>query len=425
MYDQTPIVILDRGECSFVKKTRNVQNLGGRIALIVNHGQDYKEIFGLSDDGSGNDIQISSILIPENEGQILKNFFEMNKNNPDKLKEVVLNIDNKFKKMPTIKIDLFFNPKDKKAYELLDEIEQIDKDFLLNDLVKFNPIYSFNSNLDGDQYLGYLKSRGRCMCGTKYCEDYDIIEGFGNNILVESIHQKCMYQLTHNTDDQNKYTYFKYMKSFHDLCYNDLAFSEKSPKCSENIIRNLDKDLYQKIYLCFLTSFRYHGQGDDTSNYSYKTLDDIYSKCGSNIYLEEHHYYLNRNSRKALPLLSINDNIYFGSWKAKNIIEAACSALYDPLQLAACRSYSEVADSQKPIRTYIFAIILSIIFISTLTYFICKRYITKKIAFKLEPKNIDETINIKVKEYFSFKSQTGLELPNKSPLNLSKNSSTN
>lgn len=35
--DMTPIVMVDRGECSFVVKVRNIENMGVKMAIIVDN----------------------------------------------------------------------------------------------------------------------------------------------------------------------------------------------------------------------------------------------------------------------------------------------------------------------------------------------------------------------------------------------------
>ena len=75
------MVMIDRGECTFVQKTRNVQLAAADIALIINHQQNFDSIFALKDDGTGSDIKITTILIPEDEGNIIKDFIISNKNN--------------------------------------------------------------------------------------------------------------------------------------------------------------------------------------------------------------------------------------------------------------------------------------------------------------------------------------------------------
>jgi hypothetical protein len=65
---KTPIMIADRGSCSFVTKVRNMQNLGAAVAIVVdNSDEDINEIV-MSDDGTGAGIRIPSMLISKSDG---------------------------------------------------------------------------------------------------------------------------------------------------------------------------------------------------------------------------------------------------------------------------------------------------------------------------------------------------------------------
>ncbi len=66
--------MVDRGNCSFVTKTRNVQNIGGHLALIVNNDNTPPENILMVDDGTGKDIIIPAILISKADGEKIKDF---------------------------------------------------------------------------------------------------------------------------------------------------------------------------------------------------------------------------------------------------------------------------------------------------------------------------------------------------------------
>ena len=53
----TPIFLVDRGNCTFVTKARNVQNNGGSLAIIID-SKDFEQPSDviMSDDGTGSGI---------------------------------------------------------------------------------------------------------------------------------------------------------------------------------------------------------------------------------------------------------------------------------------------------------------------------------------------------------------------------------
>jgi len=91
--DRFPIVMVDRGNCTFVTKSRNVQNLGGSLAMIINNRDD--EIIDnvlMMDDGNGSDIYIPTILISKQDGDKLKRFMLKNKEK-NNTNEIILTLE--------------------------------------------------------------------------------------------------------------------------------------------------------------------------------------------------------------------------------------------------------------------------------------------------------------------------------------------
>ncbi len=69
----SPIVLVDRGNCSFIRKTRNVQDMGGALCLIVDNrvGTDPKDVT-MIDDGTGLNVAIPTVMISSEVGAALK-----------------------------------------------------------------------------------------------------------------------------------------------------------------------------------------------------------------------------------------------------------------------------------------------------------------------------------------------------------------
>ena len=67
--------MVERGDCSFVTKTRNIARAGGKVAVIIDSKNENIANVILSDDGTGAGIRIPSVMIGSKDGQILKEFF--------------------------------------------------------------------------------------------------------------------------------------------------------------------------------------------------------------------------------------------------------------------------------------------------------------------------------------------------------------
>lgn len=91
--EKSPIIMVDRGTCTYVTKTRNVQNIGGHLALIVNNMNGSIDNVLLNDDGTGSDIMIPTVLISKEDGGKIKQFLLENKNDHSVLSNVVISVE--------------------------------------------------------------------------------------------------------------------------------------------------------------------------------------------------------------------------------------------------------------------------------------------------------------------------------------------
>jgi hypothetical protein len=74
--DITPFFIVERGDCSFVKKVRNMENIGVAVGIIINDSDEDINNIVLSDDGTGGGLRIPSMLIGKTEGKKLLDFIK-------------------------------------------------------------------------------------------------------------------------------------------------------------------------------------------------------------------------------------------------------------------------------------------------------------------------------------------------------------
>lgn len=86
--DESPIIMMDRGECSFVKKVTNAENFGAHAALIVNNDDEDISSLVMADDGNGKYVSIPAELISKSDGNKIKSFIMKNPN-----VEVTIEID--------------------------------------------------------------------------------------------------------------------------------------------------------------------------------------------------------------------------------------------------------------------------------------------------------------------------------------------
>jgi extracellular elastinolytic metalloproteinase len=87
------MVLIDRGNCSFVTKVHNVEKVYGRAAIIINNNEDDVRNIIMSDDGTGEDITIPAVLINKRDGDVIKKFYNDNQNNTEILDKIILSIN--------------------------------------------------------------------------------------------------------------------------------------------------------------------------------------------------------------------------------------------------------------------------------------------------------------------------------------------
>ena len=71
---ELPVILIDRGNCTFVTKVRNVEKAGANAALIGDNEYERSETMILSDDGSGHSINIPSFLIRKKTSDHFKDY---------------------------------------------------------------------------------------------------------------------------------------------------------------------------------------------------------------------------------------------------------------------------------------------------------------------------------------------------------------
>ena len=70
--DLTPVVLVDRGGCTFVTKVRNIENLGVKLAVIADNTTEDSENLIMADDGTGHSINIPSFIIRKKDADLIK-----------------------------------------------------------------------------------------------------------------------------------------------------------------------------------------------------------------------------------------------------------------------------------------------------------------------------------------------------------------
>lgn len=67
-----PVILVERGICTFVTKVRNIERAGANAAIVMDNKKESSEHVIMADDGSGHTIGIPSFMIRNEIGTALK-----------------------------------------------------------------------------------------------------------------------------------------------------------------------------------------------------------------------------------------------------------------------------------------------------------------------------------------------------------------
>ena len=197
----------------------------------------------MRDDGTGINIMIPAVLISQEDGKILKEYYQENKENQEKLK-IHVSIDFEMSVKNKTTIDIFYSSEHFNVYNLLKEFVNYQDKFDHKDLI-FPHLVSFQNYY---YKQGENKDYANCVCFGKFCAVPILDKGItGEDIIVENIRQMCVFQF--NSD-----YYWKYVIKFHDWCGN----YDFSQKCAEKIIKSLEdgEDFSKNVTDCIKNSFK-------------------------------------------------------------------------------------------------------------------------------------------------------------------------
>lgn len=229
---KTPFLLLiDRGECTFVHKARNAQKAGAAGVLIADnsclcdHGDDCTSDPGeycedhepiMADDGSGSDITIPSFLVFKQEADPIKAAL---KNNTFVRMEMTWSLPRPDSR---VEYNLWSTPKD----DATQAMKLVWRDFALAlaDHAQFTPHYYFydgahagcyNPNSETSMCYNFCTNQGR-YCAMDPDDDADW-GASGADIVTESLRRLCIWDLYGKKDGIGE-AFWDYVIEFHSRC---------------------------------------------------------------------------------------------------------------------------------------------------------------------------------------------------------------
>ena len=364
---QTPIILVYRGNCTFVKKIRNIEHAGGRLGIVIEKKLDDISSVIMSDDGTGMSINIPSFLIGKTDGDMLieyitdngklipvkdsknttkdennesgsdrsndknkgnkanlddedENTSSTNKKNKEK-DEAKKNEKTKEKKfvdvMRSASLYVNFelpNPDQRVEYDIwyssidnraLDFISDFQKyDEKLDEMVLMTPHFVTWKCNNWEESM----KKKECFGNGKYCAIQHSKESkiSGQEIILEDLREKCIYSKTYDSDRK---IFWKYIKEVHDSCPGYI-----NEDCSKSAHQKLGID-FNDIMDWVKKSFK----GKNIRDYE----DD-------NTVLEDERIYWNDYGAHFYPSIVVNNRTYRGAFDSEAVFGSLCAGFKSP-----------------------------------------------------------------------------------------------
>lgn len=203
-------MIARRGECSFVQKVRNMENLGVAVSIVIDNRPEMIDQVLMSDDGTGGGIRIPSMLIGTNDGDKLINWYKQA--SEDDRESMVIMCEFVMPEHDVVDLDFWFTSSSDRAIDFLEDFTKIEKH--LGSLLNFKPRYVFWECTNCDQT--YLDKD--CFGGGRYCAVESSNQNIkGRDIVLEDVRQLCIWENQKAQNDTIKW--WKYMRRVHSTCY--------------------------------------------------------------------------------------------------------------------------------------------------------------------------------------------------------------
>lgn len=263
-FDHNVIAVVRQGGCAPIVKTRNAQNAGAKMVILVSESDDkLPSIFGVGSDAE--DITIPTILIPKKEGEQIIKFIEklpFPPLNPEDIVPIVsINFPYDFTS-ETVALDFWFSSSDfdGTSYKFINDITP----YILTDKAfQFTPHFVTWDCLICKKLDYMVPLTGDCISGGRYCAPDPDEEGplTGNDILYEDLRQACLWK-------ESKDLWFAYISLYPTSCLKSDGKTKtpgEAEKCSKDQMASILSPSEQaRIENCVKSSFVKTKAGDNS-----------------------------------------------------------------------------------------------------------------------------------------------------------------
>ena len=294
--NESPFLLIKRGNCTFVTKVKYAQLSGAKIAIIMDDRDELSEEITMIDDGYSYSLRIPSIFIEKKDGDQLYSYLtssDSQKNN------IVLTLTFDVQKSQNLEYAFWLSTSNRNSFKLVREFEPYYG--RISDKSKFVPHYNIWVCEVCARNNFTLDTPDNCISGGRYCciDPDGRGPATGAQVVLEDLRQICIYR-THPD------LWWKYMIKFDIECIEIQVVED----CSKKIMKEVDIDA-EKVDNCFKDSFL-------TSNKINYETDD-------NWILMNETKLIRQMCIQFWPTVTVNNVSYKGNLEGKNVFEAVCS----------------------------------------------------------------------------------------------------
>jgi PA domain len=339
---QRPFVLMvDRGNCTFVQKVRNAQRAGAAAVLIADNTclcaapecvmnptqvacQTLQPI--MADDGTGANITIPSLLIMKQDADAIRKEIQ-DKNQP-------VRVEMSFR-IPTpsanVEYDLWTTASDDASDAFVKTFDSAA--IALKGKAKFTPqMFIYNGTRSGCTGInGRINCAGFCTNAGRYCAtdpEGDLMAGNnGTDVITESLRRICIW-ITYGSSNSGGQEWWSYVKNFVAQCRDvDDPLKYTNISCIEDVMKMSNVDP-ATIEQCITAS---GGLTEDAPN---TELEKMLSSARDVL------------SRIIIPSISINHATIHGALSYQNVFPAICAGYASRAIPNLCRSCQYCNDVQ-------------------------------------------------------------------------------
>ena len=371
-----PILLLDRGNCSFVVKARNAQAIGAQALIIIDSrekGEVDKVV--MVDDGTAGNIYIPTFMISKKDGNVIKDYIDKNRRSHVRM-QLTFEVPNPDDR---VEYEFWMSPENRDLQVFLTEFAKHAKKLSANTL--FSPHFGVWYSVDR-KMEGFKTKHKDCLGAGRYCSFDPDSNGSltGADVVLEELRQICINS-QYQVNEKYKNLWWDYVEQYGKKC------GVLDEKCSKKILKELGFD-YGKIEECIKNSVKDGGDLELAENWLLDTERSAMRERGVFFF----------------PSMIVNGVAYRGDLEADEVLKMVCAGFNK--QPRYCTEYFSETEQESAKKKGVSAgTVLLIMFFALIAFvavlFFYRRWLRRDMNTKMKYE-----VNMAVNQYIALTDQS-------------------